>query len=203
VLNVTVGAAAFVAALTFAVMIGSFYLAEQYLQQTVGYSALGASAVLVLVAFLVGAAAPLAGGLVDKRGEATPAVIGFLAAGLGLVILAIPGVTLHGVLTALALIPIGLGLGMLFVPVSRAALNATPAHSHGRASAILSAARLVGAGVGAGLSGLAVSGGPTASTVHLALAIAAGACLLAGLPISSRLGGGNPPSGTAAAPVAS
>ena len=65
VLNATVAAAALVAGLTFAVMIGTFYLAEQYLQKTVGYSALGASAVLVVVALLVGAAAPLAGGLVD------------------------------------------------------------------------------------------------------------------------------------------
>ena len=76
-------AAAFVAGLTFAVMIGTFYLAEQYLQKSVGYSALGASAVLVVVALLVGAAAPLAGGLVDARGERLPTVLGFLGAGLG------------------------------------------------------------------------------------------------------------------------
>jgi MFS family permease len=189
VLNATVAAAAFVATLTFAVMIGSFYLAEQYLQRKVGYSALGASAVLVVVALLVGLAAPLAGSLVDKRGEAIPAMLGFIAAGIGLGIMAIPGVSLHGIPTALCLIPVGLGLGMLFVPVSRSALNATPLASHGRASAILSAARLVGAAVGAGLAGAALSGGPTASTVHLALGIAAGVCLLAGLPVSSRLGG--------------
>ncbi len=71
ILNRTVVSAALVAGLTFAVMIGTFYLAEQYLQEAVGYSALGASAVLVVVALLVGAAAPLAGGLVDSRGERT------------------------------------------------------------------------------------------------------------------------------------
>ena len=60
-LNRIVVAAAVTAGLTFAVMIGTFYLAEQYLQRAVGYSALGASAVLVVVALLVGAAAPLAG----------------------------------------------------------------------------------------------------------------------------------------------
>ena len=69
VLNATVIGAAFMAALTFAVMIGTFYLAEQYLQKVVGYSALGASAVLVIVALLVGGAAPLAGGMVDRSGE--------------------------------------------------------------------------------------------------------------------------------------
>ncbi len=183
-----VAAATFVAGLTFAVMIGSFYLAEQYLQRAVGYSPLGASAVLVLVALLVGGAAPVAGRLVDTRGERFPTMLGFLSAGLGLAILAIPGVSLHGIGSMLLLAPVGLGLGLLFVPTSRAALNAVPSASHGRVSAILSAARLAGAGVGAGLAGLALSGGPSATTVHDALAVAAALCLFAGLPAGASLG---------------
>jgi|SRR5579884_29684 len=188
VLKAQVLAAAVVAALTFAVMIGTFYLAEQYLQRRVGYSALGASAVLILVAVLVGAGAPLAGRLADRHGERLPALLGFLGSGTGLAVLAIPGVSLHGIGTIAALIPVGLGLGMLFVPTSRAALNSTEAASHGRASAVLSAARLLGAAVGAGLAGVALSGGATASTVHAALAVAAGLCVIAGLPVASQLG---------------
>ena len=188
VLNATVTAAALVAGLTFAVMIGTFYLAEQYLQKSVGYSALGASAVLIVVAFLVGAGAPLAGSLVDKHGERLPTLIGFLGLGVGMAILAIPGISLHGIGTLFLLVPVGLGLGMLFVPVSRAALNSVPERVHGRASSILSFARLGGAALGAGLAGLAVAGGPKASTVHLALAVAAGACLFLGLPLASRFG---------------
>lgn len=187
VLNETVLAATLVAALTFAVMIGTFYLAEQYLQHAAGYSALGASSVLVLVALLVGTAAPLAARLVDTRGERFTAIAGFLLAALGLAVLAIPTVSLRSIVTLAPLIPVGLGLGMLFVPASRAALNANGAQSYGRTSAILSMGRLLGAGAGAGIAGLALSGGARSSHVHLALMCASLLCVGIGVPAAARL----------------
>ncbi len=194
-LNRVVIAATLIAALTFAVMIGCFYLASQYLQQEEGYSALGASAALVIVALLVGVAAPVAGHLVDEHGERMPAVLGFVLAGGGLAVLAIPSLPLASPVTIVPLIPVGLGLGMLFVPTSRAALNATPRASHGRTSAILSVGRLLGAGIGAGLGGLALSGGTDASTVHDAMLLACLLCVVVGIPASMRLG---PPGGAVA-----
>jgi MFS transporter, DHA2 family, methylenomycin A resistance protein len=187
-LNRVVIAASLVAALTFAVMIGCFYLAAQYLQRSAGFSALGASSALVIVALLVGVAAPLAGRLVDQYGERLPAVLGFVLAGGGLAVLAIPGLPLASLVTIVPLIPVGLGLGMLFVPTSRAALNATPLASHGRTSALLSVGRLVGAAVGAGLAGLVLSGGTEASTVHDAMLLACALCVLVGIPAATRLG---------------
>ena len=189
-MNRIVGAATIIAGLTFAVMIGAFYIAEQYLQRVAHFSALGASSALVIVALLVGAAAPLAGKLVDSRGEQLPTLLGFTGAGVGLAVLGIPGVTLSGVITILPLIPVGLGLGMLFVPVSRAALNASPDASHGRTSALLSVGRLGGAAIGSGLAGLALSGTLTASTVHHALLIGAGVCLIIGVPVTTLLRSG-------------
>jgi predicted MFS family arabinose efflux permease len=183
-------AATLVAGLTFAVMIGAFYVAEQYLQRVAGFSALGASGALVVLALLVGAAAPMAGGLVDSHGERLPALLGFAAAALGLTILGIPGTTLDGVVTILPLIPVGLGLGMLFVPTSRAALNASPLASHGRTSALLSIGRLLGATVGVGLAGLALSGPLTASTVHRTFLLGAMLCVVAGVPAATRLTAG-------------
>jgi MFS family permease len=169
-------------------MIGCFYLASQYLQHTAGYSALGASSALVIVALLVGAAAPIAGRLVDEHGERLPALIGFVLAAGGLAVLAIPGMPLSSLVTILPLIPVGFGLGMLFVPTSRAALNATPLAAHGRTSAVLSVGRLVGAGVGAGLGGVVLSGGTDASTVHDAMLLACILCVAVGIPASTRLG---------------
>jgi DHA2 family methylenomycin A resistance protein-like MFS transporter len=186
-MNRIVLAATLIAALTFAVMIGAFYIAEQYLQRVAGFSALGASAALVLVALLVGAAAPLAGKLVDRHGEQLPTLLGFVGAGLGLAVLGIPGVSLDSLVTVLPLIPVGLGLGMLFVPTSRAALNASPKASHGRTSALLSVGRLLGAAVGAGLAGVALTGTLTASTVHHALLLGAALCLVVGVPASMSL----------------
>jgi len=190
VLNEIVAGATVVAALTFAVMIGCFYLAEQYLQKSVGFSALSASAVLVFVALLVGLAAPIAGSLADRRGERTPALAGFLATAVGLGVLGIDAVTLHGVLTGVLLIPVGLGLGLLFVPASRAALNATPRSLHGRTSALLSVGRLLGAALGAGIAGAALAGGVTAGTVHSVLLGACALCVFVGLPAAMMLSSG-------------
>ncbi len=132
-------------------------------------------------------------------GEQLPTVLGFLGAGVGLIILGLPGVSLDSLVTVLPLIPVGLGLGMLFVPTSRAALNATPGASHGRTSAVLSVGRLLGAAVGAGLAGVALSGTLTASTVHHTLLLGAALCLLVGIPAAGMLGGSRRP-GVAAAP---
>ena len=96
-------------------------------------------------------------------------------------------------MTILPLIPVGLGLGMLFVPTSRAALNASPEASHGRTSALLSVGRLVGAAVGAGLAGVALAGTLTASTVHQTLLLGALICLVVGIPASMYLSGGGTP----------
>ena len=114
----------------------------------------------------------------------------FLGAGIGLAILGISGFPLASPVTILPMIPIGLGLGMLFVPTSRAALNATPPASHGRTSALLSFGRLLGAAIGAGLAGVALSGTLTADTVHQTLLFGAGLCLIVGIPASTILGAG-------------
>ncbi len=186
-INPAVLAAVVVAAVTFAIMIGSFFRAEQYLQRMLGYSALGASSVLVLVALVVAAVAPLSGRIVDRRGERPPAVAGFALMGGGLGALGLPAVSLHRATAIVPLIEVGAGLGMLFVPTSRAALNAVPHAALGRTSALLSMARMAGAAAGAGLAGLAIATGPNAATVHSALLMACTVCLLVGIPVAARL----------------
>lgn len=182
-----VAAAAVVAAITFIVLIGTFFLAQQYLQEVAGYSGLGAGATLVVVAVLVGAAAPLAGRMSDRLGERVPALIGFLLAATGLAIFALPDAPLEGIAALPMLALVGVGLGCLFTPASRAALNAVPMARHGIVSSVLSSARLLGAAAGSALAGLAVTTGVTAANVHAALLAAALICLLLGVPAATQL----------------
>jgi MFS family permease len=182
-----VAAAALVAALTFAVMIGAFYLGQQYLQIAAGYSALGAAAALTLIALVVVVAAPVSGRLADVRGEGTTAALGFGLVALALAVLAVPGFPLEGLGALPLLVPFGLGLGLLFVPASRAALNAVPQAKHGRVSSLLSVSRLLGAGLGAVLAGSALSGGVTEEHVRIALGVGAALCLVVGLPAAIEL----------------
>ncbi|MDP8943081.1 MAG: hypothetical protein M3N16_03020, partial [Actinomycetota bacterium] len=124
----------------------------------------------------------------DARGERWPAVAGFTGAGLGLAVLGVPGVSLHGAGSLPLLALVGLGLGLLFAPTSRAALNAVPRARHGRVSAMLSAGRLLGAAAGSGLAGLALAAGVSDASVHDALLGAAAICLVVGVPVAAQLG---------------
>jgi MFS family permease len=184
-----VAAGALVAALTFAVMIGAFYLGQQYLQDAAGYSALGAAAALTLIALLVVLAAPLAGRFTDRRGESQTAALGFVLVAVALGVLAVPGVPLEGPGALPALVPFGTGLGLLFVPASRAPLNAVPQAKHGRVSSLLSVSRLLGAGLGAVAAGAALSGGVSDDHLRIALGVGAGLCLVVGLPAAAELSG--------------
>jgi predicted MFS family arabinose efflux permease len=182
-----VAAAALVSMLTFTVLIGTFFLAQQYLQEAGGLSALGAGATLIFVAVLVAVAAPLAGRLTDARGERLPAVLGFAAAGLALGVLGLGEVPLSGAGALPFLGVVGIGLGLLFAPTSRAALNAVSQSRHGRVSSVLSFGRLVGAGIGAALGGAALASGVTLGNVRTALVGGAALCLLMGLPAALGL----------------
>jgi hypothetical protein len=97
-------------------------------------------------------------------------------------------VSLRSAASIMPLVPIGLGLGMVFVATSRAALNATPTACHGRTSAVLSLGRLVGAAAGASLAGATLSGGLSAAVLHTDLRYALALCILVGIPASALFG---------------
>ncbi|MGI5341159.1 MFS transporter [Streptomyces sp. CA-181903] len=174
-----------VAALTFAVMIGSFYLVEQYLQHAAGYGVLRAALAPMVVAVCIGAAGPVAGRLTDRHGERLPATAGFLACAAACGAYALPGTAPHGLWLLPGGVLLGAGLGLLFPSTSRAALNSVPRRLHGRASSHLSFGRLAGAACGTALAGLAFHDGVT--TAHLRTALTGGAVLAtAGAVLAAR-----------------
>ena len=114
-------------------------------------------------------------------------MLGFAATAAGLGALGIPGAPIDGAAALPLLVAFGIGLGLLFVPPSRAALNSVSIAKHGRVSSLLSMSRLLGAALGAGLAGAALSGGVTSGNVHTALLVGAGLCLAIGVPAATEL----------------
>jgi MFS family permease len=153
------------------------------------------------VAALVALAAPLSGRLADARGERLPALLGFAAAGVALAILGTGVVPLDGAPALPFLGLVGLGLGLLFAPTSRAALNAVSPSHHGRVSSVLSLGRLLGAGAGAALAGAALGSGVSTANVQGALVGGAALCLALGLPAALALGPGRRPAGARRRPA--
>ena len=118
-----------------------------------GYSALGASAVLVVVAILVAFGAPLAGRLVDRRGERLTASFGFLLAAS--VSPSWQSQRYHYIARRRSWPSSrsGWAWDSRSCPPPEQRLVA-PVRRHGRISAVLSIGRAVGAGVGAGIAGI-------------------------------------------------
>lgn len=154
---------------TFLVLIGGFLVGQEYLQQVAGQPALLASAELLVGAVASAVTTPLAGWLTDRRGEPLPISAGLVLLAGGLALLGSGAVPLTSPITAVVLLAIGAGFGLLFSPISRAALNAVDRAQHGRVSAWLAVGRLAGAALGAALAGVAAMGGLTVPHVRSAL----------------------------------
>jgi EmrB/QacA subfamily drug resistance transporter len=146
-------------------LFGMFFFCTLYLQQVLGYSALKTGvAYLPLTLTLVGASA-LASRLVDRFTPKPVLVAGLLVATGGFVVLT--GVSGHGDYASHvlpAMIALGVGLGMSFVPITIAATTGVAAGDSGLASGLLNTTQQVG-----GSLGLAILSSVSTSRVTSAL----------------------------------
>jgi len=132
-----------------AALFGVFFFCTLYLQQVLGYSALKTGvAYLPLSLTLIGASA-LASRLVDRFTPKPVLVTGLLVSTVGFVLLT--RVTGHGDYASHvlpAMIVIGTGLGLSFVPITIAATNGVASGDSGLASGLLNTTQQVGGSLG-------------------------------------------------------
>jgi EmrB/QacA subfamily drug resistance transporter len=148
-------------------MFGMFFFASLYIQQILGYSPLKAGlAFLPVTAVIMIGAGAAQGGLIRRLGVRNVGAIGIAIASVGLLVLT--QLPVHGSYAGnllVGLLPLGLGLGLAFVPVTLLGTSGVREEDNGLASGLFNTAQQVGGSLGlAILSTLAAS--QTASVLH-------------------------------------
>jgi EmrB/QacA subfamily drug resistance transporter len=137
---------------TFAMM-GTFFFMAIYMQDVLGYSALGAGIRFLPTTMVIAVIAPIAGRLADRLGPARPMSVGLavLAASMFMFAGISPTTTYSGLIVPFVLM--GIGIAMVMSPMSTAAMNAVTVQKAGGASGVLQMSRMIGASVGVAATG--------------------------------------------------
>jgi EmrB/QacA subfamily drug resistance transporter len=152
--------------LTAAAVFATFFFVSLYLQQILGYRPLSAGAAFLPFSAGIATGATVARKLVPRLGVRIVPVIGLALATAGMIVLTQLPVRGHYVSNVLpGVLPLGLGLGLTFVPITLAGTSEVREDDAGLASGLLNTAQQVGGSIGlAILSTLAAS--RTTSLLH-------------------------------------
>jgi len=152
--------------LTAAAVFATFFFVSLYLQQILGYRPLRAGAAFLPFSAGIATGATLARKLVPRLGVHVVPLIGLALATAGMIVLT--QLPTHGRYASDVLpgvLPLGLGLGLTFVPMTLAGTSGVSREDAGLASGLLNTAQQVGGSIGlAVLSTLAAS--RTTSLLH-------------------------------------
>jgi EmrB/QacA subfamily drug resistance transporter len=149
-----------------AALFGVFYFLTLYLQQVLGFSALKTGIDYLPLTVTLVAASALASRFVDRFTPKPVLVVGLLVATVGFVLLT--RIVGHGDYTSHvlpAMIVLGAGLGMSFVPITIAATNGVAGGDSGLASGLLNSTQQVGGSLGLAILS-SVSTSRVASALH-------------------------------------
>jgi EmrB/QacA subfamily drug resistance transporter len=145
--------------LTAAAVFATFFFVSLYLQQILGYRPLRAGAAFLPFSAGIATGATLARKLVPRLGVHVVPLIGLALATAGMIVLT--QLPTHGRYASDVLpgvLPLGLGLGLTFVPMTLAGTSGVSREDAGLASGLLNTAQQVGGSIGlAVLSTLAAS----------------------------------------------
>jgi EmrB/QacA subfamily drug resistance transporter len=171
-------------------MMSMFYFASLYVQQVLGYSPLRAGLAFLPVTVGIGVGATLAQQLIRRFGARAVAVGGLALAAVGMALLLrttvqgdYPGQLLVG------LIPLAIGMGLTFVPITLLATANVHGEDAGLASGLYNTAQQVGGALGlAVLSTFAAS--RTSSLLSAGASGGQHAALLSGFHVAFGVGAG-------------
>jgi EmrB/QacA subfamily drug resistance transporter len=130
-------------------MFGMFFFASLYIQQILGYSPLRAGLAFLPVTAVIMIGAAVAQQLIRRLGVRNVGAIGIGVASAGLLILT--QLPVHGSYTSdllVGLLPLGLGLGLAFVPITLLGTSGVREEDNGLASGLFNTAQQVGGSLG-------------------------------------------------------
>jgi len=129
-------------------MFGSIFLQPLYLQEALGYTPLQAGLITLPMGLLVAMVSPLAGILTDRFGGKVPVALGLLLMAGSLYEYRFLSVLSE---QAQILIPVyvrGIGMGLIFSPISAVAISEIPGHRMAQASGLINVLRQIGGSFG-------------------------------------------------------
>jgi DHA2 family multidrug resistance protein len=129
-------------------MFGSTFLLPLYLQLSLGYTAFQAGSLFLPVGIIQAITAPISGLLSDKVNPRIPAAIGIILLALSLFINSSLSLYSERHQIMLALYIRGFAMGLMFTPLSMAALSNIPRHKIGQASGLFNVIRQLGGSFG-------------------------------------------------------
>lgn len=163
-------------------LFGSFFVLSLFLQQVQGYPAVQAGLRLLPMMTAIVLTAPLAGRLTARFGPRLPMSVGMALTGIGLLLLRLVEASTPYGSWWLALLPVGLGLGLTMAPTNAALMGGVDPRHAGTASAMASTSQQLGGLVGVAVLGALVSthlaGDGFVTGMHQALVLAGTGYLL-------------------------
>jgi EmrB/QacA subfamily drug resistance transporter len=131
-------------------MFAMFYFASLYVQDVMGYSALKAGLAFLPVSLGIMVGAGASQGLIPRLGVRNVATVGLVLAAASLLYLTqVPVAHAHYVADLLAgLLPMSIGMGLVFVPITLLATSGVSNDDSGLASGLFNSAQQVGGSLG-------------------------------------------------------
>ncbi len=132
-------------------MFGSIFLLPLYLQNSLGYTAIQAGAVFLPIGIIQGAISPVAGIFGDKTNLKIPIVIGIILLAASFYMNSYLSYLTEHWYIMFALYLRGLGMGMMFAPLSAISLLEIPRDKMAQASGLINVVRQLGGSFGVAL----------------------------------------------------